>query len=342
MNKTVWVVAMALMAGSLGGWGWWQYRQVQVLRQELALVRSTVKSGEAANRVLPRESPPQTVTPVSPVTPPAPREAGRTRSAGARAPGTLPPAQSISALTTNKANPLAAVMKMMASPAMKGMIKEQSKLALENNYGPLFKGMGLSAETEESFRALLLDKQMALLEPAMAMMAQGAKAEDRKQLASRIEDQNKGYDEKIKSLLGAENYDLYKQYEDTQPERMQVRTFKGGLTETCALSESQEDLLIRAFHEERSKSQPSASAGAAAGMMPDMSESAVRAMDQLQDRYLQRAGEILNPDQLAAFKQHQEQQRAMQKLGVEMARQMLGGGKDSGDGNIQMSVNVLP
>lgn len=122
-----------------------------------------------------------------------------------------------------------------------------------------------------------------------------------------------------------DNYDVYKQYEQTQPERMQINLFKSGLPEAQALNEEQEGQLIRAMYEERQSIMPDVKTGGATspGKLNMMADQAQK-MDHLQERYTQRAVDILTPEQLGQFKQHQEQQKAMRKVGQEMAKQMFG------------------
>ena len=50
-------------------------------------------------------------------------------------------------------------------------------------------------------------------------------------------------------------------------------------------------------------------------------------MDDYNRRVLERAAQVLTPDQLKQYQSFQEQQASMQKLGLQMAKQMFGGDK---------------
>jgi hypothetical protein len=230
-------------------------------------------------------------------------------------------------------SPMQDIAKIMKNTGMKEMIRAQQKGQLEMMYGPLFKCLQLSDAELESFKNLLLDKQMALVDNAMDMMNSAATPEEKKAAADRIKEMTASYDAQCKTLLGDENYTLYKSFEETQPERMQVSMFKGSLGSTDPLSEEQEDSLIRAMHEERSNFK-SAVPGFGDQQMQDPSQFTPENITQLleesaklQEKYVTKAATILTPPQLEQFKANQKQQRAMQEMGMKMAEKMFGQGK---------------
>jgi hypothetical protein len=229
--------------------------------------------------------------------------------------------------------PMKEIATIMKNPGMKEMIRAQQKGQLEMMYGALFKCLQLSDAELESFKNLLLDKQMALVDNAMEMMNSAATPEEKKAAADRIKEMTASYDAQCKTLLGDENYTLYKSFEETQPERMQVSMFKGSLGSADPLSEEQEDSLIRAMHEERSNFK-SAVPGFGDQQMQDPSQFTPEKITQLleesaklQEHYVAKAATILTPPQLEQFKANQKQQRAMQEMGMNMAAKMFGQGK---------------
>ena len=50
-------------------------------------------------------------------------------------------------------------------------------------------------------------------------------------------------------------------------------------------------------------------------------------MDDYNRRVLERAAQVLTPDQFKEYQSFREQQASMQKLGLQMAKQMFGGDK---------------
>jgi hypothetical protein len=227
----------------------------------------------------------------------------------------------------------------MKNPGMKEMIRAQQKGQIEMMYGPLLKCLQLSDADLEKFKNLLLDRQMALVDSSMEMMNTAATPEEKKVATDRIKEMTAAYDAQAKELLGEDNYTIYKSFEETQAERMQVTMFKGSLTGTDQLSVEQEDSLIRAMHDERSNFK-STVPGFGDKQTPDPSQFTPERITQiledsakLQEQYVAKAATILTPSQLEQFKANQKQQQAMQEMGMKMAAKMFGQGQPASVGN---------
>lgn len=230
-------------------------------------------------------------------------------------------------------SPMKDIASIMKNPGMKEMIRAQQKGQIEMMYGPLLKCLQLSDADLEKFKGLLLDRQMALVDSSMDMMNSGATPEEKKAAADRIKEMTAAYDAQAKELLGDENYAIYKSFEETQAERMQVTMFKGSLTGADQLSVEQEDSLIRAMHDERSNFK-STIPGFGDKQTPDPSQFTPERITQfleesarLQEQYVAKAATILTPTQLEQFKANQKQQQAMQEMGMKMAAKMFGQGQ---------------
>jgi hypothetical protein len=240
------------------------------------------------------------------------------------------PVASIGPVAPEQKSPnfLAAVSKMAKDPAFKDMMRNQQKVMLDMMYGGLFKSLNLPAEDLDALKQLLVDRQMALADGGMAIMSGELSAADRAQKAKEIEQVKADYDKKIQDFLGAEDYAVFKDYEQTQSERVQVNMFKQSLASADALTEQQEADLVAAMYQERKnlpdpdfmrKTAPDPAKFTEEGIA-EMQEQ----LEQLQDKYLQSAAKILNATQLEQFKKSSEQQRAMQAMGLKMAAQMFG------------------
>jgi CRISPR/Cas system-associated endoribonuclease Cas2 len=234
----------------------------------------------------------------------------------------------------DKEAPMAGLAKMLKNPGMKDMIRAQQKGQMDMTYGPLFKYLQISEQGLEKFKNLLLDRQMALVDSSMNLMSGEATKEEKKAAGEAIKELTAAYDAQVKELLGDENYGVFKSYEETQAERMQVSLFKGALAAADQLSDEQEDGLIRAMHEARSnfkfampdmdgkQQTPDPSQFTQEGIAKMQEESA-----RLQEAYVAEAAKILTPVQLEQFKANLKQQQAMQEMGLRMAAKMFGQGK---------------
>ena len=109
-----------------------------------------------------------------------------------------------------KEAPMAGLAKMMKNPGMKDMIRAQQKGQQDMMYGSLFKCLQLPEADMESFKSLLLERQMALVDSSMDMMNGEATPEEKKAAAKTMTETTAAYDAQIKALLGDDNYAVYK------------------------------------------------------------------------------------------------------------------------------------
>ena len=222
---------------------------------------------------------------------------------------------------------------MMTNPAMKEMVRSQTRMQLDMRYERLIKFFNLSPEAAEKFKALLMDRQMAMMDSGFAFMDQNMSDEDRNAHAEKMRRTTEDYAQQLKELLGPENYESFQQYEQTEPERMQVDMFKHSLTGGDALTEQQEYDLVNAMYKVRSSSHSSL-LNRNPNDPPDpetFSEEGIKTamadMKKMNEEYAKAAQAILSPAQFASYQRHAEQQQAMQEMGMKFAAQMFGGDK---------------
>ena len=136
------------------------------------------------------------------------------------------------------------------------------------------------------------------------------------------------YDKKIEDLLGPQDYQVFKDYEQTVPDRMQVQMFKGTLSADTALTDQQEYDLMAAMSEERNALPASSLMKSQNSDPSQFTEERIaeltKQMDQMQQVYANRAAAILTPAQLEQFTKWQQQMSAMRAAGLKMAAQMFG------------------
>lgn len=257
-----------------------------------------------------------------PAPPPEPASEAPAPPAAAPVPAPAPEAEAAPAKQL-----MAALAKMVQDPKMKEALRAQQAMAVEMGYGQLFKCLASRPESVAAFKDLLLERQMAMMDLGLGVVA--AKTKDQREAdAKRIQDAQKEFESRAQALLGADDFALYKDYEETQPERMQVTAFGQSLGGADALTEAQQHDLIRAMYEERKAFKFSAPVDAmadpAAVLTPESSARHIQDLEALQVRYAGRAQAILTPAQAEAFRKSQDQQRQMQAMGIRMAVQMMG------------------
>jgi hypothetical protein len=235
-------------------------------------------------------------------------------------------------------SPMANLAAMLNNPGMKEMLRSQTEAMLEVSYGPLLMDLQLSPEDRETFKELLIEKQMVVRDSGLDMIGalKGDQVDEEKM--ERIHDLHEGVEEKIREFLGEEDYEVFQQFEDTQRERMQVSLFQQSLPADHRLDGEQEDDLVAAMHEERKNFTFSMDFDPKEALdFSTFDEETVAAymneVSLLQEKYLARARVILSESQLEQFAASLKQQRAMQEMGMKMAIQMFASpsGKDEAD-----------
>jgi hypothetical protein len=242
-------------------------------------------------------------------------------------------AKKLSAQATNSpGNAMAAMMeKMMKDPAMREMVRSQQKTVMQQMYGPLFKDLALTPEERQKFTDLLLDNMMKGVEHGGAMFK--GEGTERTEALKAMADQQKDTSDGIKALLGDERFAQYEGYQKTVGERLQLNQFKQQLEGGgSALQEAQYSQLLQIISEEKARTPPVISDDpnrSAESLKLLASEETMNKQfqwqEELNQRVLGRAGEVLTAGQLKEYTDFQGQQLNMQRMAMKMAREMFGG-----------------
>ena len=240
---------------------------------------------------------------------------------------------------TNK-SPIAEVFKgvgeMFKNPEMKEFIKNQQKTVLsgmlEKNYGPFFNQLGLTPEQSAALKDLVLNKSLADAGAGMSLMSQQDPT-NRTQVFEQAKQEKDAIDEQIKQMLGDDNYKQFQSYEKTIPERMTIGMFKDQQAAgPAALTPDQEGQLIQLMSDERQSfkfttdysDQSKMASNLAGNFTEEKMNQFLQEQEQLHQRYLGRAQNILTTDQYASYEKFLSTQRQMQSLGMKMAAKMFG------------------
>lgn len=228
--------------------------------------------------------------------------------------------------------------KMMKDPAMREMMREQQKAVINMMYGGLYKELNLSPEEKDRLKELLTDAQLGNMDAAQGLLGGTADAATKAAATKAIEDAKKQTDAGIKALLGEGRFAQYEEYQKSVGERMQIDQFKSQIAaDGPPLRDDQSAQLLQIMKEEKLALPPVIPTDQ--NQIPDQDsftaekvEGQLKWMEQYNARVTDRARSVLTPEQFASYQKFQEQQQSMQKLGMQMARQMFGGDKSKGVG----------
>jgi len=228
--------------------------------------------------------------------------------------------------------------KMMKDPAMREMMREQQKAMINMMYSGLFKDLNLTPDEKEKFKTLLTDAQMKNVEAAQGLFGGDSKDGNMEDAGKQIAEAKKQTDAEIKALLGDDRFAQYQDYQKVVGERMQLDQFKNQLTgENMPLTDEQQARLLQVMKETKTSMPPPISDYQTQIPKKDTftAENLDKQLKWMDDRNQQileaiTARQILTPEQLKQYQSFQEQQTSMQKLGLNMAKQMFGGEKSGG------------
>ncbi|MCO5051328.1 MAG: hypothetical protein M9920_03400 [Verrucomicrobiae bacterium] len=229
-----------------------------------------------------------------------------------------------------------AIGDMLKNPEMRDLIRSQQKAVMggmvDKSYAEFFKSMNLTPEQTATLKDLIMNKMLAGADLGMQAISGEMTSEERAELTKRIREDHAAVDEQIKALLGDDNYAVFQDYEKSIPDRMAVDQFKAQLGDAQALNSGQEQLLIAALTEERRNfhfttdfsNQNDYSDDAFSRFNEANVDQYFLELDQLNQRYLERAQSILSPAQYEAYTSSLKSQQDMMRIGMKMAAQMFG------------------
>jgi hypothetical protein len=244
--------------------------------------------------------------------------------------------QKIADAKTN--SPMSGMAALFKDPKMREMIKTQQQAfmgpMIDKQYKDFFQQLNLTPDQAAGLKDLLQKKMLVGADAGMAMLDGSMDAAKRADLAKQMKSQTADYDAQIKQYLGDDNYKTFQSYEQTVPDRMAVSQFSDQMASSSTpLNADQQQQLIQAMHDERtsfkwttdySNQQKMPEGDMSAMFSPDKIDQFTKEKEQFDQQFLNRAQQILTPEQAAAYQSSQKLQRDLQITGMKMAAQMFG------------------
>jgi hypothetical protein len=195
--------------------------------------------------------------------------------------------------------------------------------------------MGLEGERLDDFKALLLERQMANTQKGIGFLSAGRDQQKIESLTDDIKLQREAADEELKAMLSAEEFAIYKAYEETLGERMQVGQLANAMSGAGEpLTDEQTEQLIELMHDANmthlgegfSMNDP----GEAMRLMQtgEGIDDIVDRMNKANDSMFQQSSSILSATQQEKFTKHQQQQANRMRSGMRMMQAMMNNGEE--------------
>lgn len=139
------------------------------------------------------------------------------------------------AAPTKPASGFSALLDLLANPAMQKQTLMSAKVRLDGQYGAFFKGLSLGPDQVEQFKNLLLEKQMVGFD-SMAVARQNGldPGSDPQSFFRVVMEAQQTVDGQIATLLGADGFSRFQQYQETIPARNTSSLLEQALSYTAS------------------------------------------------------------------------------------------------------------
>jgi hypothetical protein len=212
-------------------------------------------------------------------------------------------------------------------PEFQQLIALQQRAKIDAKYAALFKKLHLTPDQQQKLETLLADRQSAFADAMIAAHDQGLTGKDARNMATTVaRATQKEIDSSLKTMLGAQGYNQYQNYERTMPQRDTVTQLAQRLSySSTPLSPGQQEQLVQTLATTVNPKPPAGAAGTAkpvrqpttvaplpgslSGLGIASSTTAV-----ISPTAVAKAQTFLSTQQVNALRQMQQEQQAQQAL----------------------------
>lgn len=242
-------------------------------------------------------------------------------------------AASAANVATAKTNDKSTLASLTEDPQMRKALRDQQKMGMGMLYGALAKKLKLSKEDTEKLNDFLADNIMDNVDQITKLLREGKSDEE---MRDAFAAQDAGLNEKLKAMLGEENFAQYQDYSRNLGSRLTTDQFKGMFTGDKKLKEEQTKQLYETMQEETRYALTSTGLDPNFQTIPMLnfrniaseqeSEKNIKLLDDIYDRVALRAGNFLSADELSKFLEYRTNAINMSRMAILMNRKMMAPG----------------
>jgi hypothetical protein len=212
-----------------------------------------------------------------------------------------------------------AFAELAGNPDFQKLLAIQAKGRINQVYGPLFKALNLSPDQLNQFQSLLADKQQALMDVMQAAREQGLNPRsDPQGFQTLVNQAISQVDQNIQQSLGDAGFQQYQQYQQTLPERNTVNSLQQQLSYTqTPLTDDEASAMISLLAQNQPQRAGNGTAGTTNGGDPGPGPMALMnggGNAKVTDEAISQAAGVLSAPQISALQQIQQQQQAQQQM----------------------------
>ncbi len=210
---------------------------------------------------------------------------------------------------------------------------------IENSYGPLFDQLSLSPDQRARMKGWILDKTMAGVRLGLSLMNQKLDATQRAGLVEQLKTKTARQEAQMREFLGEANYQTFRDYEKTVPERMLISQFASQFARSSlAPSAAQQAELRQQMISARARfdwtTPISRRNQSGVEVVFGLNQATLHAFAEEEEEFgrqlVAEASRILNPEQVAVFGQFLERQCQSQVNQLKISAKLFASGEAQG------------
>ena len=224
-----------------------------------------------------------------------------------------------------------ALARLLDNPEFSEALGLHRQAALDARFGALFRRLALGTDELVAFKRLLAEKENVALDVVAVSETQPDGPLAPEQLSVSVDNARTQVEAAIRSSLGNERYAVYREYEQTLPQRTLVSQLEQRLSYSPApLTPVQSEALVRIFvaHAPSAPAAPAAAVVVAAGASTAVPVLQLDApVARVSDAAIAESQAVLTPVQLTALRDLQSEQQASIRA-MQLLRDSLPAGDD--------------
>jgi RNA polymerase sigma factor (sigma-70 family) len=221
-------------------------------------------------------------------------------------------------------------------PSLRDWIPQTSlkpEAIVEKTYAPIFQQLALPADQATQIRDLILQKTQGQVRHSLSLMTRKLDPTRRAELNQQLQIETDQFDAQMRQVIGEENYPAFQRFELSVPDRTMIDKFKAKLAPTTpGLSTEQTEQLLQALIAARAQFPFSTdlsrrkvgNGGYTAAFSREQITVFAGEEEEFDRQFLDRAGQVLNPEQRVAFARFQASHRKSQINGFKWAGRLVG------------------
>jgi len=238
-------------------------------------------------------------------------------------------------VASSKTNGPSALSGVTSNPEMWKALREQQKAGLGAVYKEFAKRVKLPKEQEEKLTDLLADNVMDNIDQIMAVLREGMSPA---QMQSVFAAQDAAVAEKVRGLLGPENFSQYQDYTRDLASRLTAEQFKSKLSGDQPVKDEKAKQLFQLLQEETQRTLADAGLSLDFQTVPSLNfrnfaseaeaDKSLKLLDDIYSRAADRAGTFLSPEEIAKFNEFRTQAINQNRVILAMNRKLMAPGSN--------------